>query len=360
MVLTRLKKALTSSSQSTGSIHIYDTHLVEAPKDIFSGVKGLMAIQPFRREEGQMSFVAYWSSSEAAKLAGPVLQRRLGVPYSIVSGVADELITKPPSRWDKVKDKAVPLLLTTVAVIAALEGLNNRYVALIAAPQFTARFDAPIYNIDEGDAVTASLTVENALTGLELSAINVATKLSDMSGGQPSGSVDMLSLEDVSLPPTKARTYYMSLQNLRAGEHVISADVSAEAGYFRDERIVPANARVIVWPSEAEAFLEYKQTRMNRADFLFTLRVGKIAPSSIVTCDLKFSGTLTQPNNYWRAMGKGSESRWIQGPDSSVLRVTWLAVPGRSTQFAELSLVGGENIDWSKVAADSKPLCSFS
>lgn len=358
MVLTRLQKALKTASQEVGRVDVYDTQLVEAPKEILKDLGGLVAVQPLRRDDGKLSFIAYWSSSDAATLAGPVLQSRLGIKSSQVSGVAAEFISKPPSNWEKVKNNAVPLLLTSVAVIAALEGLNNRYVTLIAAPQFTSRFDVPTYNVDQGEAVSASLTVENAMTSVELTAINVARNVSTVSDGRPSGSVEMLTLEDASLPPTKTRTYFMRLPNLPSGEHELRADITAKAGKFRQERLVPATARVVVWPSDAEASLVHKQTRQGRADFLLTLRVGKTKEST-VACDLKFRGNLTLPNNYYRARGKVPETRWVSGPEWSVLKVTWSAVPGHSIHLAELSLVGNEKADWKKVAADSEPTCSI-
>lgn len=362
MDFARLTKALKSSAPSrSGYVHVHDTQLVEPPRDLLDGAKGLSAVQPIRRDDGKLSFIAYWTSPTDATLFGPILHSRLGVSGTPLSGVSGELIAKPPSDvWGKVKDKAVPLLLTTVAVIAALEGLNNRYVGLIAAPQFTVRFDAPTYSVDEGDSVAASLAVENALTGVELTDISVAPKMSNGPSGRPSGSIEMLKLEDASLPATKTRTYYMLLQNVAPGEHVVSADVTAKAGRFRDKRLVPATARVTVWPSDPEASIVHKQTRQNRADFLFTLRVGKVAAPSTVACDLRFKGKLTVPNNYWRALGKVPQTRWIPGPEGPLLRVTWPTVSGRSTHFAELSLVGEENTDWKKVAASSEPMCSIS
>jgi len=362
LVFERLNKALKShAARSAGCIHVHDTQLAEAPKDLLEGATGLTAVQPIRRTDGKLSFIAYWTSSDDATLSGPALLSRLGASGPSLSGIAGEPITRPPpGLWGKVKDKAVPLLLTTVAVIAALEGLSNRYEALIAAPQFTVRFDAPTYNIDEGDAVAASVTVENALTGVELSAINVAPKMSAGPHGRPGGSIEMLKLEDASLPATKSRTYYLSIQNLGSGEHVVSADVTAKAGRFRDSRLVPATARVIVWPSEAEASIVQKQTRQNRADFLVTLRVGKLPAPSIVACDLRFKGKLAVPNNYWRSLGRVPETRWVPGPEANLLRVTWPALPGRSTHHAELSLIGEDSTDWKKVVADSVPMCSIS
>jgi hypothetical protein len=361
MAFSRLHKVLKASApSSTGYVHIYDTQLVEAPKDLLDGTDGLAAIQQVRRDDGKLSFIAYWASSEGASLSGPALRERLSASATPLSGFAGELVTRsPPDLWGRVKDKALPLLLTTVAVIAALEGLNNRYEALIAAPQFTVRFDAPVYNIDEGDAVSASLTVENALTGVELSEIHVAPILSADPNGRPSGSIEMLKLQDAALPATKSRTYYMSLKDLPPGEHLVTAAVTAKAGRFRGSESVPVSAKVVVWPSEAEASITYKQTRHNRADFLFTLRVGKLSAPSIVTCDLKFTGKLTTPNNFWRPRGKTSgPPRWIEGPESNVLTVTWPALPGHSKHYAELSLVGDGDTDWDKVAANSKPMCS--
>ncbi len=361
LAFERLNRALKSpATGSTGYVHVHDTELFEVPKDLLDGVKGLTAVQPIRRADGKLSFIAYWTSSDCAILAGPALHSRVGASGTPLSGVAGELIAKPPSDlWGKVKDKAVPLLLTTVAVIAALEGLSNRYEALIASPQFTVRFDAPVYNIDEGDAVAASLTVENALTGVELSAINVEPKISAGPNARPGGSVEMLKLEDASLPATKARTYYLSLQNLGSGEHLVSAHVTAKAGRFRDSKLVPAVARVVVWPIEAEASMVHKQTRQARADFLVTLRVGKVSAPSIVVCDLRFKGKFTVPNNYWRSLGKVPEPRWIPGSDRSLLKVVWPAVSGRSTHYAELSLIGDDSTDWKKVAANSEPMCSI-
>lgn len=362
MIFERLSKALKSpAARGTGYVHVHDTQLDEVPKDLLDGLKGLTAVQPIRRSDGKLSFIAYWTSSDDATFAGPALGGRVGASGTSLSGVAGELIAKPPpDLWGKVKDKAVPLLLTTVAVIAALEGLSNRYESLIASPQFTVRFDAPVYNIDEGEAVAASLTVENALTGVELSAINVAPKMSAGASVRPGGSIEMLKLEDASLPATKTRTYYMSLQGLAPGEHVVMADVTAKAGRFRDSRLVPASARVIVWPSEGQASIVHKQTRQNRADFLFTLRVGRVPAPTMVVCDLKFKGRFTVPTNYWRSLGKVPDTRWVAGPEGRLLRVTWPALPGRSTHYAELSLVGDENTDWKQVVADGEPMCSIS
>lgn len=361
MDVFKLRKVLkTSASKSTGYVDIYDTQLVEVPKDLLDGTIGLVAIQQIRRSDGKLSFIVYWASLEDASFAGPAVRELLGAPTTHLAGLAGELVTRSsPDLWGRVKDKAVPLLLTTVAVIAALEGLNNRYEALIASPQFTVRFDAPVYNIDEGGSVLASLIVENALTGVELSKIDVEPMLSAGPNRRQSGSIEMLKLQDVALPPTKSRAYYMSLENLPAGDYTVTANVSAKAGSFRDGKRVPASAKVIVWPSEADATVTYKQTRQNRADFLFTLRVGKLSTSNIVTCDIKFAGKLTTPNNFWRPKGKTSEApQWFVGPDGHLLKVTWPALPAHSKHYAELSLVSDGDVDWEKLAANSKPMCT--
>lgn len=360
MAFERISRLLrTPAKSSTGFVEVFDTELAEVPDGLLAGTKGLTAVQPVRRSDGKLSFVAYWASEADAEFYGPKLVSRLAAAQALVSGVAGEPISSPPpDLWGKAKDKAVPLLLTTVAVIAALEGLNNRYEALIASPQFTVKFDAPLYSVDEGDALTASLTVENALTGVELSSINVVAKIASASGGPSSGRVDMLKLENVSLPATKARSYFMSLESLRSGEHVITGEVTAEAGRFRGPRLVAASAKVVVWPTGAEASLVHKQTRQNRADFKFIMRVGKLSTARSVVCDLRFSSKLTVPNNYFRSVGKSPEVRWITGPERNVLKVTWPAVEGRSTHVAELSLSGDEGTDWKQVAAQSEPECS--
>lgn len=360
MVFERLNKALKSpAARSAGYVSVYDTQLVDTPKDLLEGAKGLAALQPIRRDDGKLSFIAYWVSSDDATLSDPALGHRLGASGTPLHGVASEPITRPLGFWGKVKDRAVPLLLMTVAVIAALEGLNNRYEALIAAPQFTVRFDTPLYSIDEGAAVAASLTVENALTGVELNAVNVKPRVTAIPDGRPSGIVDMGKLEDVALPPTKARTYYMSLKDLGPGEYVVTADVTANAGRFRSSKRVSAAAQVVVWPSESEASLVHLRTLRDRADFLFTLRVGKVSAPRIVQCDLRFEGKFTVPITYWRSKGKIATPRWVSGPEGQLLKVTWPEVAGRSTLSAELSLIGDENTDWKKIAADSKPLCSI-
>jgi hypothetical protein len=359
VVFRRLSKALKSSASSNSSfIAVHDTQLDEPPKDLLEGAAGLAAVQPVRRQDGKLSFIAYWSSPADATLAGRVLENRLGAPSGL-SGIAGEPLAKPPpDLWGRAKDKAVPLLLTTVAVVAALEGLSNRYVALIAAPQFTVRFDAPAYNADQGESIPASLTMENALTAVELTDINVDPKL-NTSLGALSGSVEMLKLQDVSLPATKSRTYYMSLDNLAPGDHVVSARVTAKAGYFRKPVPSSAIARVLVWPSSPQASISLKQTRHDRADFRFMLRVGKAAAPSTVVCDLRFAGDFKVSNNYWRPLGKADAPQWLTADGIALLQVGWREVGPRSSHYAEFSLVGEANTDWKKVAANVEPMCSI-
>ncbi|MBU7573335.1 MAG: hypothetical protein KAF64_08280 [Hydrogenophaga sp.] len=361
MGFKRLIEALKSPApRSTAFVAIHESTLVEIPTDLLKNLKGLNAVQPVRDQDGKLRFIAYWSSSDDAHANEPTLQYRLGSSTVSLAGTAMEPLTKAPDFSQKMKSKAVPLLLTTVAVLGALDVLNKRYDVLIAAPQYTVRLNNHEYEVDEGGSFTSILTVENALSNVELSEIRIQPTLSP-GEAQAGEKFKLVDAQGTSLPATKSRSYQLFADGLKAGEHKINVSVQANAGIFRDTHSESAVARLVVWPNAPQATIALKQIREkeNRADFLWTLRVGPMEAFTGVECDLTLAGgKFSTSPGYWRPIDGASNEDWLVVEDVARLRVAWPVVKPRSRQLAEFSLTGGPGTDLRDVEK-IKPTCSL-
>lgn len=361
LVYNLFSRAIKSpAAASTAYAAVHETQLDDPPDGLLKDFAGLAALQPVRAQNGKLHFIAFWSSSDHALAGEPSLKRRLGNSVVTVSGIAYGLITKAPSTWEKVKGQAVPILLTTVAVLGALDILNNRYDGLIAAPQYTLRLNNQEYDVEEGGTLTSVLTVENALPNVQLTDIHIEPKLSPVQDVAIVEPFKLVDAQGTSLPATKARSYQLLAEGLKSGERQLTVSVRANAGMFRSPHVETATARLVVWPKAPQAGIALRQIREkeNRADFLWTLRVGQIEPSSEVVCDLIFrGGKFSVSPGYWRPIDGASNEDWLPADDMARLRVSWPAVKARSRQLAEFSVVGPSGLDWNEVAK-VKPTCA--
>jgi hypothetical protein len=362
VVLKSLGMALARSAKSgVPLIAIHETDLNQLPSGLLEDLQGLAAVQPVRGDDGKLRLLAFWSTADDARIGEPVLQARLSSAASPLSGLAAEPVTKPSGLIERVKEHAVPILLSTVAVIGAVEALGNRYDTLIATPQFTVRFDETDYDIDEGSGSFApSVIVENALAGVQLSNIVITPSLSAPADGLPPERIAAVDPPGTSLPATKSRAYQLEADRLHPGDRGLLVAVTANAGKLRDEVQVQARARVTVWPVVPKASVQLRQTRHNRADFTWTFVVGSLEESSSVRCDLRLEGAALKVagGGFWRPVGGGSSATWDALDDIVRLQATWTATKARSRHFAEFSLEGAAGTDWN-VIAKTKPTCSL-
>lgn len=358
----RVRKALKSSGGGDLSfVTTHQTTLVEPPSDLLKDLEGLVAVQPVRGSDGTLLFLAFWRSSDDAKLGKPILLSRLGSTGPTFSGLAGGPITKPPTFTEKVKDKAIPILLSTVAVLGALEALSHRYDGLIAAPQFTVHFEKQDYEVAENvGTLTANVIVDNALTEVALTDVTITPSLKAPSAAASAGSFRMVDPQGTSLPATKNRPYQVSFDDLPAGEATLFVTVKAKAGLLRDAVESTNHARLVVWPSVPQATITFKQARGNAGYFSWALSVGAIEDGSSVICDLTVTGAKLSvlESNYWRPLGNVSAATW-DGVDGVVnLQVTWPAIKPRSKHVAEFGLLGAPDTDWKSIAK-VKPTCSL-
>ena len=300
---------------------------------------------------------AFWASKQDFDASRKELECAIGAEEMEQSGFVRDLRT--PQK--PLRKRLPALLVSLVAVLGALDALQNHFSHLLEAPQLS---------LDLGGSEPLK-QLETAPLALELSVANGSLREAAMvrldtiqivrqgPASQPAR-LERPKLQ-VSIPAGGRNTLPIRSAALPPGSYRLTAAVNAKVGELRGWH--PANAArdVTIWAElqEVSTPLVLERTGANNAWLSGTLRVGKetqrgLDCTAVVThvAQLEILGV--------QGFASASEPNLLGGPGKEVASVQWSTGPlsAFSTRPFRIRLVGHGKTDWKKVTGSTRVDCS--
>lgn len=329
------------------------------PAKLLEEIDGLLAVQDVRKDDGRTVFVTYWASREHFTRGRDAALAQLQATLIVMEGPAGQLHTQSKQWWKKVKLSTV--LLSTAALLGAMEVVSNRYERLFASPELGVRSEKQVFSLIEADDFTTTVTVENLLPVAEHRNLVVSAVLVDAKGVQLPMTV--LDPQMSSLTATKARVFDISGKVPLPGEYHLKIGVHGKAGWLRAAKAFTVDSRVKVWPQKPQGYVKLKKSRSTNADYVVFVEVGHAAPFGIL-CEFTLTGggKMDFDRNEWRSIEATTLGNFLVAGSgdnaTSRLRWSWASTAAQKSLRAELTLAGEAGTDWSSVANKAKVECT--
>lgn len=333
--------------------------LQACPETLLKSAKGLQAVQPIHRDNGHTAFLTYWATPEHFQRGSADVAQQLQVTSTLYEGLAGDLQLPIESKWKAVKLSTV--LLSTAALLGALEVVTNRYERLFASPELALRADKQAFSVVETEDIATSVTVENLLPVAEHRDIAVTAALVDSSGNHLPLAVQDPQMS--SLSATKSRAFNIVGKVPAPGEYKLRVGVQAKAGWLRDGKSFVTESRLTSWPRTPRGSLRLKDSRSTNADYVVLVEVGSAAPFGVL-CELTVTGVgkLGFDRGEWRSIEPTHVGKYLQAGTgdaaTSRLRWSWPLSVSQQNLRAELTFLGDTTTNWPLVAKKAKVECT--
>lgn len=335
------------------------SELYRAPGDLFGAFDGLRGVQEVGGSGGKTLLVGYWTSEAHFNRAREAFLDAVRGSEIVFAGPAGRLLVPMKPRWRRVKWGTA--LLTTAALLGALEVISNRYDRFFARPELAIRPDKATLSVLEGDEIEVSATVEN----LHPVASHRDLRFRASLDGRGSQSVELKGREPqmTALLATKTRTFSAAGRAPAPGNYTLRFEVTAGAGWWYPDNTFHSDAHLRVWPRNPKPVLSLKQARGTGADLVVLVDVGPEAAFGIM-CELtlKRAAKVEFDPGEWRSIDPtriGSYLRAGTGEAATArLRWTWGPISAHRTVAAELTLLGEVGTDWPDVVRRATVGCT--
>lgn len=350
-------KQLIADGQELTALHFVSVHrssVATVSGDLVGTFDGLLAIQSLNSDNG-WTHISFWASGEHFNLARQRFIGELGITGVLAEGPAAPLLQRKKPWYKSVKPTTV--VLSTAALIGALEVITNRYERLFAAPDAALRLDQREYVLTQGERISTEATIENLMAVADLREISAEAFVRSDKSRSP------LNVTDPRLPAIQAakeRTFRVDGLAPPPGDYELMVEVKARAGYFRwAPRSYVHSANLRVYPLVPSGVLSVTKQTPTSAELTATVRTGS-AIKGTGTCEIFFA-----PGPEFRY-----QSLYTDDPtEFEPLRANsgdWMPVitwrPGVVTEKTEFhrrfNLQANTAVDWTQIINRAKIACS--
>lgn len=301
----------------------------------------------------------FWRSSEHFKLGSPAAQAAAGASSTSGDGMLGEVGMAQAPWWRQVKPAT--WLLSTAALLGALEVISNRYDRLFATPALSFRSDKPSLHFVEGEGIRTTLQLVNDTPTPHEEVVLTSQVLS------PAGKAPPLSVtptEVALLAGLGQKDVVLSGDRLAVGKYKFRVEANAKAGLLRQSRTFAVDVPVEVWSKVPQGSLALRDAQQGSAIIDGVLRIGPPARLGL-DCEVQVDGLAAL--DYQGSFDLGvvhSAPRWsIAGSGGNRIGLLSWSVGAVPDSFQTLRFVvvftGPRGMDWKSVVPAAKISCQY-
>jgi hypothetical protein len=337
-----------ATNQSTGPL----------PKDLASGLDGLLLSHLVRTDDGSSRVITYWATVEHFEAGRQTLTDRLPAIFPSQHGPVVSVAMPRKPWWKRINPLTV--VLSIAALVGALDAIAIHYDWLLARPLLVVKPEKSKVDLIEASDLRLTVALVNQLPRTEHRNIKVAAVLVD--AGKKEFPLKLVEHDIAALAAGTSKDLIIEGAAPPAGEYALHVNATADAGWLRSTRTFDGDARVVVWPKTPRGSIRVVEAKPGWARLLGTVSVGLAAEQGL-DCEMQVQGV---PNlrfeNQFRTSVGSRNLRWRQAGQSenaiSVLTWTTGAVTSMQTITTEVILNREQPTDWKALGETVKLNCS--
>lgn len=313
----------------------------------------------------------YWASIDDFVRDGESWRARIGGSLEPNHGFVGRIHAKPDPFWKRHPLGTV--LLTTAAIVTALQGLNDRFDALVTAlfakPALLVRKETNALEVIEGEKIVIRPVLVNRIRATHYDITVSAQMQPRHAGGLPRAAGQGKIAVEVSEPEIpellggEQRELSLVASASSNGHYKLRIRVEGEAGMLRGMKAIESEYDVRIWPLAPVGWAQGKQLAGKRGKLVGEIEIGPEAKEGL-DCEILIEKVPRLKYIRLFNLDAAAKNRdWLEnvtpGQETYVLSWTVPAHKGSKSLHFELMLEGDENTNWEEVARATKPTCAY-
>lgn len=294
----------------------------------------------------EIKVITYWSSIEYFQTGKDQLKAALNSIAPPLHGYVDHTATIKKPWYRKVS--AYTAVVTLVAVLSTAKSLAEHYDWFFSAPNVTFQMEKDPLNVVDGDEFHTTVTITN-----HSAATQRRFDFRIFQAPPASGQLTIYQSDFgiANLAPGASHPIRITGRAHRPGKYGIRLEAKAKAGLLSEEKTMPKDFSVTVWPAVPTATV-YTDSTDGVAGVLRG-RIQVARPASALECDLQFqniSGLQYYGEEDWTPNDKpGHETYLLRFRTRPVKAFDIVNIPHQFESTSERN--------WKKVAAAAQLKC---